>query len=259
MQQDLNKTDITKDVTEAAVNWLDCHGFKPVETEVRVADGWIADLAGVIEPTQTELQDLRLIRRKPRWKATNQAERDKWYAEADELQSLMTVIVEVKTSVSDFRGDRKWTLEAPANLAYLAIPADMASVSDELRPRGWGVLEYAGGSIRCTAVPVVKGSTIEQQRDLIHQVAVRRDHSTRYERLRVLAKEQRSHQNEYTNTHRLSQVLNAMLAVTEGQHANAKECLERYGIKSLPFYTLQAVEKLYGIASRRQESPREVK
>jgi hypothetical protein len=67
---DRNKTELTQNVTRIASLWLNRKGFKPVETEVcvewRHKKAWIADVAGVIAPTQTELIDLKLIRRPPR-------------------------------------------------------------------------------------------------------------------------------------------------------------------------------------------------
>jgi hypothetical protein len=64
---DRNKTEITHNITRLAALWLDNHGFKPVETEVGVDQGWIADIAGVGCLTQTEYIGLKLLKRPPRW------------------------------------------------------------------------------------------------------------------------------------------------------------------------------------------------
>lgn len=65
MQDDYNKTAITKTITAAALTYLDERGCKPIETEVLAAAGWISDLAAVVCPTITELTLLKLIKRKP--------------------------------------------------------------------------------------------------------------------------------------------------------------------------------------------------
>jgi len=53
---DQNKTELTRKVTAGAATWLTNLGAKPVETEVHVRQGWIADLAAVWCPTRTEAQ-----------------------------------------------------------------------------------------------------------------------------------------------------------------------------------------------------------
>jgi len=69
---DRNKTDLTHAVTQAAMTWLDERGFKPVETEVEIARGWVADLASAIFPTPTELINLKLIPHRPDWEAEDE-------------------------------------------------------------------------------------------------------------------------------------------------------------------------------------------
>ena len=59
-QLDLNKTPLTHRITALAAAFLDAHGFKPVETEVPVASGWVADVASFVYPTMTEAKKLRL-------------------------------------------------------------------------------------------------------------------------------------------------------------------------------------------------------
>jgi hypothetical protein len=75
MIDDHNKTSMTKLVTAAAIRWLDEKGFKPVETEVAVADAWIADIAGSILPTNTELINLKLLKRRPNWRQPQNEDR----------------------------------------------------------------------------------------------------------------------------------------------------------------------------------------
>ncbi len=59
----LNKTPLTNQITNAVAAWMDNRGFKPVETEVTVAGGWVADLAGVIVPTRGAAPAARLVQR----------------------------------------------------------------------------------------------------------------------------------------------------------------------------------------------------
>src|ERR1039458_5691991 len=103
---DRNKTKLTHDVTNAAHFYLDERGFKPLETEVAVTNRWVADLCGVTSPTQTELIKLGLLSRSPTWKAPRW-KRDAWYKMLMALLDIMTCLVEVKTSRSDFNHDKK--------------------------------------------------------------------------------------------------------------------------------------------------------
>jgi hypothetical protein len=249
---DRNKTELTKLVTAAAFRYLDERGFKPVETEVPVCDGWVADLAGVISPTQTELQELKLLPPKPGWKKP-QADREAWCALANKTQALMTALVEVKTSCSDFRGDKKWTSGLPTNLAYLAIPNDLAIGAEEI-PGGWGVLQYSVSSdcLRITRPPSIRQVSTALQLDVLHEIAVRRDHHTRYERERSFRKEAIVHRNEDVSRTRMSTAIRAVAAVINGhsmggiaKHGSIKEALEYHGIKHVFHCDMELLEKLW--------------
>lgn len=251
---DRNKTELTCKVTAAAYNWLDERGFKPVETEVSIADGWVADLAGVVSPTLTELQDLKLIKRRPKW---NQLGYKEWWAQAKEFQrqtGVITAIVEVKTSLSDFRSDSKWGKPAPAQLAYLAIPQDLPVNMNEW-PVGWGLLLYSpvSGCVRIAASPTLHEIALEQKFRIVHEIAVRRDHHTRYERHRALRKELAATRNEDISLTRMSKALRGMRSVVRGEHGSAEKALEYHGIKKHIYESyLVEIEKLFGIAPRNQ-------
>jgi hypothetical protein len=254
---DRNKTEITRLVTAAVMRYFDEHGCKPLETEVPICDGWVADVAGVINPTQTELVELKLIKRRPRYRDYSEAaqqEQRAWYDEVKQAQKLMTVLCEVKTSRSDFRGDKKWELRIPANLAYLAIPKDLPVSMDEI-PLAWGVLEYlpASDSIRCIRVPAVNEVTTEQQLSITLQVAVRRDHHTRYERHREFQKQMVKAHNEDISRTRVSVALRAMTSVVTGKcgpvpHDSVEGALEYHGIKHVTEYDMDKLRKLWKIA-----------
>lgn len=138
MIDDRNKSDLTKQVTAAALMYLDERGCKPIETEVGVASGWVADIAAVLDPTITELVALKLLKRQPRYGCPGYKE---WDTQVRQVHRFMTALVEVKVSRSDFSGDQKWTLPLPTNLAYLAFPKGLITESEY--PAGWGLLEYS--------------------------------------------------------------------------------------------------------------------
>src|SRR4030043_963800 len=109
---DRNKTDLTHRVTALAAAYLTTRGFHPVETEVFVERGWIADLAGYCYPVESELKKLHLIGGRSIIPEIDYAE--KYFFS---YGSLLTAIVEVKTSRSDFTSDWKFKTKIyPANL-----------------------------------------------------------------------------------------------------------------------------------------------
>jgi len=246
-----NKTELTKQITAATCFWLDERGVKPVETEVTIAQGWIADIAGVVCPTQTELQDLKLIRRKPTWKKSAE-EKAVWEFEASILNRLMTVIVEVKTSRGDFRGDHKWEWPQPADLCYIAAPAGL--IAEAERPQGWGLLEYSDkrDCMISKVVPPVRTTTPEQQRDLIHAVACRRDNQTRYEHINRLRKEYREEDKHRQSLTRVKDAMRAALSIARAEHGSVEGALEYHRIKLRGTYELEALglTSLWGVAKK---------
>ncbi len=248
---DQNKTEITKQITAATCFWLDERGCKPTETEVTIAQGWIADVAGVICPTQTELQDLKLIRRKQSWKKPEE-ERAAWQVEASILNRMMTVVVEVKTSRSDFRGDHKWEWEPPADLCWLAVPAGL--IAETERPKGWGILEYSDkrDCMISRVVPPIRTTTPEQQRDLVYAVACRRDNHTRYEHINRLRKEYRDEDKYRQSLTRVKDAMRAAISVARGEHGSVEGALEYHRIKLRGTYELEALglTTLWGMAKK---------
>ena len=118
---DQNKTELTKQITAATCFWLDERGCKPVETEVSVACGWIADIASVICPSNTELQELK---QSAVLEVEQTSRAGSVEAEVAAMACMMTVIVEVKTSRGDFLGDKKWN--APPLQIYLGLLRHLA-------------------------------------------------------------------------------------------------------------------------------------
>ena len=227
--EDQNKTEITKEITAATCFWLDERGCKPVESEVTVARGWIADIASVVCPSNSELQDLKLIRRAPKW--SKREEREAWEVEAAGISRMMTVIVEVKTSRSDFVGDKKWISPPVADLNWIASPSGLIGESE--RPPGWGLLEYSDSRDcmiqRCP--PPVQVTRAEQQRDLIHAVACRRDNHTRYEHINRIRRQYADDNKQRQSLTRVKDAMRAALAIVNGEHGSVEGALVAHGIK----------------------------
>lgn len=249
MIEDRNKTELTKRVTAAAFRYLDERGAKPLETEVWLGEGWVADIAGVVNPTNTELQALKLIPPKPKRQAGNEQQRQAWHERAQQAKALMTVLVEVKTSRSDLSNDRKWLLTPYTNLAYLAIPADMLLAPGEY-PLGWGLLEYSvvADYVRLRVIPEVRAVPLEQQFNTILQVAYRRDNQTRYERVREFRKRQIIQQNEAISRRRVSDALHAMLHIVRAETYFGETVMDILNRYKMGKYYSEEMEDLWGVA-----------
>ena len=261
---DLNKTPLTHDVTSAVAFWMDEKGFKPVETEVPMPwvkendKGWIADLAGVIVPTQTELINLKLLTRAPKYYLSNgyfgnpdeeykpNPAYEKWSEERFIKQRLMTCLVEVKTSRGDFVGDRKWNLDVPSDLAYLAVPKGL--ISPDEWPVGWGILEFSENAIRQKRPSFQFTATVEHQRDIILAIAIRRDHNTRYARLREHEREDRQRRNLERINYSIRDIHRAIIDITKGKHESVENVLRYQGIRNVNPWVIKELEQLWGIA-----------
>lgn len=185
---DANKTALTHKITAVASAYLDMRGFKPIETEVRVADKWVADIASFVYPSMTGLRNLKIIPNK--WCQDPTAE------EIDYRYSYpLTAIIEVKASLLDFKKDINTKFSGqvyPAHLCYLAYPSGMIDKTEI--PRGWIGLEAAddGGRVINIHRPFRLITPHSQKpgdvTDLIAAVAIRRDYRTRYAAQRAFVK-----------------------------------------------------------------------
>ena len=267
MIPDRNKTELTNKVTDAAFLWLNNHGFKPVETEVYMPwstngenqKGWIADLAAVIDPTQTELIELRFAKRPPQYKYGHKNEgyeerRAAWDAEFKKVFRRMTCLVEVKTSRSDFMGDRKWKLTPPTDLAWVALAPGIAS-ADEC-PQGWGILVMRGDQIHQVRVPIPRAATPEEQSFVIYQIALRLDHRTRYAQEREERKEERL--QIAADALQAKKIIHAIRDMARKKYGNymsiqsAEQALSFHGIHNIKDSELEILAELFGIAAKRQ-------
>jgi len=218
---DRNKTEITHNATHQVGCWLDERGFKPVETEVGVRARWVADLVGVCCPTQTELIKLKLISQPPRWRSESDQPRYAGWRDAMEaIPKILTALVEVNTSVSDYRRDRetKWVAEKwPTNLCYVAIPEGM--IPREEWPAGWGVilLSKEATTIRKTFPSQVRPVSAEDQLNVVLSLAVARDHVTRHARLREFQKRIRFEDADRKSICRISDAISFVRDVMRGR------------------------------------------
>ena len=238
---DCNKTELTKEITAAACQWLDERGCKPVETEVCIERKWIADIATAVSPTETELQMLKLIPRKPSWKKSKE-ELAAWEEQANTVPDLMTVIVEVKASMQDLTRDEKWIRPRPANLCYLAVPQNIPW--RKCQPEGWGILEYRKDRFLQHRTPVLTTVTTEMQRDVIYAIAMRRDNQTRYEHLRRLQRDERERSNQTKSLTRMQLALRLAISLARGEHPSVAAALEHHGMRNLSKWEIESLENL---------------
>jgi hypothetical protein len=208
---DANKTTLTKEVTEAAVLWLEERGFRPVESEVRCAERWVADLASFCYPTRTEAIKAKFVRRRK-----NGESYQEWNLLYEAIPQPLTAIVEVKTSRGDYRSDIKHTLPPPCNMRYFAMPSGLIDV-DDIHP-GWGVLLYSPGSgIRQVRTPTICMVNQDRTIGVLSQIALRRDAFTRYERHREFFRQAREHNNERISAQRFGDAVRLVLDVASGK------------------------------------------
>lgn len=252
MTPDRNKTPLTHAITQRVAQWMDDHGFKPVETEVWLGDRWNADLAGVITPTQTELIGLKLIRRPPpTWgadwtderKVSAHADHALWSTDRAAIPPILTCAIEVKASRSDFRGDWKWQAPAQTDLRYIAMPKGL--IPDFEWPAGWGIILTSedGSAIHRVHKPTVTSMSADQRLKVVLSIAVRRDNVTRYARLRELQKQVTVDEAHRRVAGRLQDAIGVVTDVMEGE--TVERALNRRGIRTkLPDWTVEALEKL---------------
>jgi len=263
---DRNKSELTHRVTLAAHQWLENHGFKPVEEEVGMPwtdvneKGWIADIAGVIVPTQTELIEMKFLPRPPRYPYGRndddyQVKYAAWKALYKPLDRRMTCLVEVKTSRADFMGDRKWKMTPPTDLAYVAMPPGI--VKQDEWPEGWGILELRGDLVAQVRTPTPRQATDKEHFFVVYNLAVRCDHRTRHLQSRISAKEYRAEATERTSVDRIDKIIYAVRDIVSRKAKWSNEPLKsvetafrQNGIRHFTDRHLEELSKLFKMPAR---------
>ena len=258
LSPDRNKTLTTRKITAAVVTWLDNHGFKPVEAEVTVAAGWKSDIAGLIDFTEGEAIALHLAPRKPTWKTSNEkyrAMREAFEKAYKLLPSPTTLLVEVKTSISDLKGDSKWQRQSPTDLRYVAVPPELLSRATEIVPELWGILMVTTQGV-CVKrwAKLEAGITLEHRFMVTYNVALRRDHRTRHAALRETMKAARATRNrEVLTPDRWSCVARAVLDVCDGgrdllrRNDSVEAVLAYHRVGKLPEWLIVRLRELWDI------------
>lgn len=226
---DANKTGETRRVTELAASWLGERGFKPVESEVPVADGWVADIAGCASLSRTEAINMKLIRRKPTWDKDWVANNQRWEADFASLPSIITAAIEVKTSRSDFTRDKKWLRLSPVHLLYLASPPKL--IKPEEVPDWIGLIVCGECGPRTIRPAACQQLDWAQVANVVHAIAIRRDHFTAYQRWREFSRQARERDNERTNKASVYAMVSAAVDVVTGKRT-PEEALKMHGIKT---------------------------
>ena len=164
---DLNKNQLTRDVTIATMRWLYRNGFHIIVPECRYGDNdLIADLMGWCEPYYWSSYELGFITHKEAMELKRQTAdagykqglvgmkawkygEQQWFKALDDvLGSSVIGIIEVKTSRADFLKDVKKKFSALyATTNIIAYPHKLISV-DEI-PDGWLGIETTqdGGKV----------------------------------------------------------------------------------------------------------------
>lgn len=216
---DANKTALTHNITAVAMGYLDGAGFKPIETEVTVAGGWIADIASFVYPTPTETKKLKINHRFDGGKLDNLSFSEIQYR----YGFLLTAVVEVKISKADFQKDiqRKFNGIRPAHLLYIAYPSGV--IDDDEIPAGWMGLKCSKNGqklIKRVGWPKVHAMNPGDITDLVAEVAIRRDHKTRYGHYRSMMKMYRAEEKEKKKSYQLANVIQTIAAWIRGDYNN---------------------------------------
>lgn len=229
---DQNKTKLTLDVTAAASEWLDKIGAKPIEAEVSITSGWIADLAGIWSPTRTEAADQHLIPRALPWKSERGArakrsrERNKLY---HAIPDTISIVHEVKVTRSDFRRDHKWAQHSPADMRVLSIVPGIAK--EEEWPEGWWILLHdatTGAVIKVARRAPLTPVTCAQRFRVLMQVSLRRHNRTQYAYIKEITRHQNDQENDRINRVRFTYMARLMRAVHAGEQQTLEECVARH-------------------------------
>lgn len=242
---DRNKIALTHRITAVAAAYLEGLGCRPVETEVPVDSGWIADVASYWYPTNTEAGRFQL--HKKLQVRLNITATDAIRLIDYSFQPL-TVLVEVKVSRSDFLNDSKWSKSPPAHVCLIAYPYELIQHSEI--PQGWHGLEMSKTGQRLHKVHHWAGWIHPQHlalvADFIAQVGMRRDARTRWRALRDWEKTYRAteadNKQRYSAANFLTQLADWLQGDGYQPDRDLAALLPEIGITKLPQYAQKAVD-----------------
>jgi len=272
---DLNKTEITLRITEAAATWLKGLGAKPVEVEVPIAVGWVADLAGVWRPTATEAIKAKLIEPKPRcpdWQGRTQNviriwqnKVAKWDQIFDRLPDPILIGHEVKISQADFRKDlrRKFVTKGnrtgPVHMRCLSVLR--GKVRPEQYPDGWWVLEHGPSGRVVKIAQRGRFLKVEKSKQIIVLTSLSEKIWNREENKfwRDINRSHRDGQNKRISLLRVNRVVDAVLAVARGDENSIEKCLLKHlnqkTVDALSAEKLKQLDELYTILIENTDIP----
>jgi len=276
---DLNKTEITLRITQAAATWLKGLGAKPVEAEVQIAVGWVADLAAVWRPTPTEAIKAKLIPRKPRFRYRGtEKELSNWRRESriwagivNELPNPILIAHEVKVTQADFRKDHKANGKpqpkfgtitgeyCPAHMRCLSVLRGKIKPADY--PDDWWVLEH-GPSGKLLKV-AQRGKLLKvgerQQIEVLANIGEKIWNREENKFWRDINRSHRDGQNKRISLDRVNRVVDAVLAVARGDENSIEKCLLKYlnqkTVDALSAEKLKQLDQLYTILIENTDVP----
>lgn len=270
MSADLNKSEITLAVTEAAAQWLAGIGAKAIETEVLVAQGWIADLAAFWVPTPTEAMKSKLLPKQPRWdfvfnedksikefkNDTYQKQMKAWKESFAAIPGLITIAHEVKTSRSDFRKDRKWDRDPVADIQVLSYVSGI--IDDDEVPKGWWGLKHSrtGTLLKVTKRALLRGIDNEQRLFLVAWLADRMHNRHANKFFNDLNKRHRTDQRKRITSGRLSSCMTAILGIARGEKT-VEEAMTYYFCQDerIPHYLQKDLKEIEGVLKPVKDAP----
>lgn len=244
---DRNKTARTHRITADAIAYMDGHGFKPIETEVPVAQGWVADIASFACLSNTEKTNMGLIDKKVWPSGRKGIDQEAGMYFDFKYGPYVTMIIEVKISVKDFKKDLGYKFNGkvfPAQICAIAFPDGMLELKDI--PDGWIGLPIDEDRRRVTKPLYGRKSWPEHYTHSQHpgdmvsfiaNVAIRRDHRSRHESTRDWMKMQRARDKEIKKMSSLNQILEGFLGWMGIGH--------RFTIKHLKDKTFDEMYKYY--------------
>ena len=266
--KDLNKTELTHAVTEAACQWLLKIGAKPVHKEVPVARRWIADIAGLWVPTRTEAQAQKLIPRSPPWappvcdirRAQYKAELRERERRYHEVETPISILHEVKTSVSDFRGDSKWRRLPPSDVAIVSLTQAMLP-KVELPERWWVILhDSSTGAVKKVLKRVpLRVSDVSDKLSFVLALSERGWNIHHYAEAKQEERRWKDEERQRHSLLRISRILYMFLDIIQGAHGNVEDCIRHHiGVHTQRQISRDALEKLagiYGMGEKQEGTP----